>query len=130
MKHIARLALALLTLPLLASCGGGEPSSGGCGQSYQHKDTDGDGKCDECGEDYTDGKDIPDAPVCQHRDADDDALCDECGDNYTDGKDIPDAPVCQHRDIDDDQLCDNCEKAYADGKDRVGRRACKNHAFT
>ena len=27
---------------------------------------------------------------CQHRDADDNSLCDECGESYTDGKDLPD----------------------------------------
>ena len=41
-----------------------------------------------CGESYTDGKDIADAPVCQHRDADDNERCDVCGESYTDGKDV------------------------------------------
>ena len=27
---------------------------------------------------------------CRHRDADDNSLCDNCGESYTDGKDLPD----------------------------------------
>lgn len=65
------LTLALFTL---TSCG------------CDHIDKNDDGKCDECGDEFTDGKDIPDP--CAHRDADDNSLCDKCGAAYTDDKDI------------------------------------------
>ena len=54
---------------------------------------------------------------CQHRDADDNSLCDNCGESYTDGKDVDDSTPCQHRDADDNSLCDKCGESYTDGKD-------------
>ncbi len=92
----------------------------------QHRDKDDNGKCDTCFEPYTDGKDILDAPVCQHRDVDDNTLCDICGKSYTDGVDITDAPVCQHRDVDDNGTCDKCSVTYIDGKDILDAPVCQH----
>ena len=106
MKKILPITLSVLfvfifTLGFL-SCNFGK-------EVCQHRDADDNLLCDKCGESYTDGKDVEDAPVCQHRDADDNLLCDKCGENYTDGKDVGDAPVCEHIDADDNYLCDKCE---------------------
>ena len=54
---------------------------------------------------------------CQHRDADDNSLCDECGESYTDGKDVEGSTPCSHRDADDNSICDTCGEGYTDGKD-------------
>ena len=47
----------------------------------EHVDTDGNGKCDSCGESV-------EATPCTHRDANDDGKCDSCGASYVDGTDI------------------------------------------
>ena len=47
----------------------------------EHVDTDGNGKCDSCGESV-------EADPCTHRDANDDGKCDSCGASYVDGTDI------------------------------------------
>jgi len=108
MKKLFALLVCLLILFALASCGD-DPCS--------HRDADDNSLCDNCGESYTDGKDIDDSTPCSHRDADDNSLCDNCGEAYTDGKDVSDSTPCQHRDADDDSLCDNCGTAYTDGND-------------
>ena len=81
----------------------------------QHVDSDNNSLCDNCGESYTDGKDIDDSVPCQHRDADDNSLCDKCGERYTDGKDVEGSTPCSHRDADDNSLCDKCGESYTDG---------------
>ena len=81
MKKLFALLVCLLLLFALASCDD-DPCS--------HRDADDNSLCDNCGESYTDGKDIADSTPCQHRDADDNSLCDKCGESYTDGKDLPD----------------------------------------
>ncbi len=88
------LIMALLAVSLLAvSCGGGDDGEGG-EPCTAHKDADGDGKCDECEEDYT----------CPgHRDANSDGKCDVCTAPYT-------CPV--HLDVDGDGKCDNCLAPY------------------
>ena len=85
----------------------------------EHRDANDDSLCDNCGEEFSDGKDVEDKPECAHRDVNDDNLCDKCGESYSDGVDIPDAddPTCTHRDSDDDNLCDKCGESYSDGKD-------------
>ena len=93
MRKILILLLASICLAVgLCSC-----NTPGC----EHFDNDDDGKCDECGEDYTDGCDT-------HRDADDDGKCDNGGEDYTDGCDT-------HRDADDNGKCDNGGEDYTDG---------------
>ena len=81
MKKLFALLICLLLLFTLVSCGD-DPCS--------HRDADDNSLCDECGESYTDGKDVDDSTPCSHRDADDNSLCDNCGESYTDGKDLPD----------------------------------------
>lgn len=56
-----------------------------CGdECTEHVDSDGDGKCDNCG-------------ICMtHKDADNDGKCDNCGE------------CISHRDANDDGKCDNC----------------------
>ncbi len=60
---------------------------------------------------------------CDHEDKDDNGLCDKCGEDYEDGKDLPDTSVCEHKDENKDHACDNgcgktfgtCEDANIDG---------------
>jgi hypothetical protein len=66
-------------------------------------DSDDDGKCDKCGEDFFDG----DEPVCHHRDDDDDNFkCDMCGKSFTDGYESDEE--IRHKDADGDGKCDDC----------------------
>ncbi len=95
-------------------------------QICEHIDADDNSLCDECGEAYTDGKDVEDEPACEHRDADDNSLCDECGEPYTDGKDIEDEPACEHRDADDDLYCDYCDEEYDDGDESGEDNDCEH----
>ena len=117
MKKLFALLVCLLLLFALASCDD-DPCS--------HRDADDNSLCDNCGESYTDGKDIADSPPCQHRDADDNSICDKCGESYTDGKDIADSPPCQHRDADDNSLCDKCGESYTDGKYIADSTPCQH----
>jgi len=59
------------------------------GTECDHTDSDSNGLCDECGEEFTDGEETPDTPEdseeCQHRDANDDGKCDKCDSNFSDG---------------------------------------------
>ena len=105
----ACLVFSMASCSVLESLGilGKDPEDPAC----EHRDADDNSLCDECGEEYTDGKDLPDEPVCQHRDADDNNLCDKCGEAFEDGKDVADEPECTHRDADDNNLCDSCGEA-------------------
>ena len=88
----------VMSLMLLTSCGE---------DVCDHVDDNDDMYCDECGMPCIDDESILGVLTCAH--ADDNSLCDKCEESYTDGKDIPDAPLCQHRDLDDNSLCDKCE---------------------
>ncbi len=73
-KLLSTLFILMLALCALTACG------------CEHLDKNDDGKCDECGDKFTDGTDVPvTPPSCQHRDADDNGKCDKCGEDYTDG---------------------------------------------
>ena len=108
MKKLFALLVCMLLLFTLVSCGD---------DSCQHRDADDNSLCDNCGESYTDGKDVEGSTPCSHRDADDNSLCDKCGESYTDGKDVEGSTPCSHRDADDNSLCDKCGESYTDGKD-------------
>lgn len=73
--------ILVLSLCLLTSCG------------CDHRDADDNGRCDECGERFRDGKDVSDPASCKHRDANDDGKCDKCGENFEDGDDVEDPAV-------------------------------------
>ena len=84
-----------------ASCDSFNPNDLISQIACQHRDADDNSKCDKCGEDYTDGKDVEDEPTpdpCRHRDADDNSKCDKCGEDYTDEED---AVVLEKIDIGD-----------------------------
>ena len=87
------LLLALTLTVFLGSCDKILGTGSGDNQICEHRDADDNSLCDECGAEYTDGKDVEDEPTCEHRDADDNSLCDKCGEAYTDGKDIEDEPT-------------------------------------
>ena len=78
----------------------------------EHKDTDDNGKCDECAEDYTDGCDTKDC-----LDTDNDGKCDNEGcDKATDNKP---APPCDHVDTNDDGKCAKCDEEFDDGSETL-----------
>ncbi len=73
-KLLSTLFILMLALLTLTACG------------CDHLDKNDDGKCDECGDKFTDGTDAPvTPPSCQHRDADDNEKCDSCGEDFSDG---------------------------------------------
>ena len=74
---VVALALCmLLSLCLLTSCGGdGETTESSTPVCTEHKDLNGDGKCDIC------SATVEKAPCTEHIDDDYDKLCDECGES-------------------------------------------------
>ena len=119
-KLLIFFLVILLSTALLFACGpadNGSDGNGGdicthvdtdndgkcefCGEQFkpltcEHTDTDGDGNCDDCGE----GLPVP--PSCNHSDADGDGNCDDCGEG------LPVPPSCNHADLDGDGECDSC----------------------
>ena len=82
-KKIVAILISVLCAGALAfalpACGEPEEESG---THTTHVDSDGDGKCDECGKDMgtqTPPDDTPDEPCTEHVDGDDDNICDNCG---------------------------------------------------
>ncbi len=73
-KLLSVLFVLMLVLSVLTACG------------CEHVDKNDDGLCDECGDKFSDGKDLGDP--CMHRDADDNGKCDKCGEGFTDGTDV------------------------------------------
>ena len=63
-KFLIILILAILCLSLIA-----------CGNTCDHNDADGDGKCDACGESMT----TPPSECTEHKDENGDGKCDNCG---------------------------------------------------
>ena len=76
LTFLCAFLLVALSLCMLTACG------------CDHVDKDDNGKCDECGKKYRDGRDLPKEPDCEHRDADDDNACDICGESFSDGEDV------------------------------------------
>lgn len=75
MKKILNvLFILMLALSVLTACG------------CEHVDKNDDALCDECGDAFSDGKDLSDP--CEHRDANDDGKCDKCGEGFMDGTDV------------------------------------------
>ena len=97
-KRITMLLTLILAFALAFAC----VSCGGSGCD-QCRDANDDGKCDACGENFTDGCDAA------HKDANDDGKCDFGGEAFDDG--------CDHKDANDDNKCDKCGDAYSDGTD-------------
>ena len=110
-----------------------------CGREYYdpdtctHKDTDGDGECDNCKTEFTcehidaDGNDKCDkceAPYsCPHYDSktEPDRICDVCGDEYYDPE------TCEHKDADGDKKCNLCSSEFVcEHKDASGDDKCDN----
>lgn len=87
-KTVFKITSLILVLALLLSF------TVSCSGTCEHKDEDGDGVCDLCGENVGE-------PSCSHRDIDEDGVCDKCGKNL--GK-LP----CSHEDEDRDGVCDKC----------------------
>ena len=71
------VVMILCSLALLASCGDPDTDDDGddtpSGECKNHADTNGDGKCEACGEE------IIVVEICYHEDIDDDKFCDLCG---------------------------------------------------
>ncbi len=109
-KKIVAILISVLCAGALAfalpACG--EPEEEG-GTHTTHVDSDGDGKCDECGEDMgtqtppdePDGPDEPDTPDTP---------------DEPDQPDTPDEPCTEHVDGDDDNICDNCGRGLQSDK--------------
>ena len=91
-KTLLTLLASVMMIAMLfvsfTSCGGGGEEKSDDSQECAHVDADDNSLCDKCGDEFTDGKDLPNGPgtpTCDHRDADDNSLCDKCGDEYSDG---------------------------------------------
>lgn len=87
-KTVFKITSLILVLALLLSF------TVSCTGYCTHKDEDGDGVCDLCGENIGE-------PACSHTDNDKDGICDKCGKNL--GK-LP----CSHEDENRDGVCDKC----------------------
>lgn len=100
-KILAFLMVLVMIVPFaFASCG--DDNNSGSTPTCNHVDSDGDGKCDECGTTISSGNpggdDVDDE--CEHVDADHNFLCDKCGETVD---------CLRHEDADDDGFCDWCE---------------------
>lgn len=102
---------AVISMLLATSCCATALAFTGCGNSHgggsdnppvctEHVDADGNGKCDNCGEN------MPETPpeCTEHVDANGDGKCDNCG------EDMPETPpeCTEHVDANGDGKCDNC----------------------
>ncbi len=90
--------------------------------SHEHKDCDGDGKCDECMEpmpEYGGNGGGNDNNDHEHKDSDEDGKCDECGVSMSEGSGSGggnDNNDHEHKDSDEDGKCDECSEIIGDGE--------------